>query len=69
VSAAARQAVFRSDLVALESDVREVLRQEWIGLGRRPEDFGVLWDLYWSTLGPLAPTPDSVHDLDEVLVR
>jgi hypothetical protein len=53
----------------LESGSRETLRAEWLSRRRIPEDFDRLWELYWDDLGPLAPVPESVHDLEEVLVR
>ena len=49
--------------------VQEGLRDQWSALGRRAEDFDLLWDLYWAELGPLAPVPIDVHQLDEVLTR
>ncbi|HEV2449656.1 MAG TPA: hypothetical protein VGU43_04505 [Thermoplasmata archaeon] len=50
-------------------DLKEALRSEWLSRHRIPEDFELLWNLYWRELGPLAALPASIHDLEEVLVR
>ncbi len=54
---------------ALADIVKEALRAAWLSRHRAPEDFDLLWDLYWRGFGPLAAIPTSVHDLEEVLVR
>jgi hypothetical protein len=61
----------RAVSVGLEfaGDAKETLRVDWLSRHRVPEDFDRLWDLYWNELGPLAALPESIHDLEEVLVR
>ncbi|MHB8430210.1 MAG: hypothetical protein ACYDDZ_06720 [Acidimicrobiales bacterium] len=48
--------------------VKDELRTQWLDRHRVPEDFYILWDLYWDQLGPLAPIPSSIHELEEVLL-
>lgn len=50
-------------------DAQETLREEWLNRRRIPEDFDRLWEIYWDDLGPLAALPESIHDLEEVLLR
>ncbi|MHB8351141.1 MAG: hypothetical protein ACYDFT_00355 [Thermoplasmata archaeon] len=48
--------------------IKDELRAHWLDRQRVPEDFERLWQLYWDQLGPLAPVPSSIHELEEVLL-